>query len=366
MKNIKNIVSVIVFSVFLITVSSVCLAKPDTQYSEAERRELAQFPETSAEQLVSGEFSKGFESYTTDQFPMRELMRKIKAAFSTVILGKAENNGLFYMGGHISKIDAQENEKMMDYAAEKFTYLRDTYLKDNKIYFSIIPDKNMFIAEKNGYPSLDYYGFADRMKSKVDFMEYVDIYDLLSADDYYNTDTHWRQEKITDIADRLLNVMGEDINGESYNENTLDFPFRGVYSGQYALNIPADTIKYLTNDTINNAIVTYYDTGMPKVGAMYNMDKATGKDPYEMFLSGAMPLVTIEKPSGNHDNHLILFRDSFGSSIAPLLLKGYDKITLIDTRYVQSGLLGNLVDFSGEDVLFLYSTSLLNSSLAIK
>ncbi len=362
----KNIISVIVFVVFLISVSSVCLAKPASSYSDAERRELAQFPETTASTVVSGEFSKGFESYTTDQFPMRELMRKIKAAFSTVILGKAENNGLFYVDGHISKIDSQENEKMMNHAAERFTYIRDKYLKDNKIYFSIVPDKNMFLAEKNGYPSIDYKGFSDRMKSKVDFMEYIDIYDLLSAEDYYTTDTHWKQEKIIDVAKRLSSAMGKDINGGVYHENTLDIPFYGVFNGQYALKVLPDTIKYLTNDTINKAVVTYYDTGAPKQGEMYNMQKAEGKDPYEMFLSGTMPLVTLEKSNSNNENHLILFRDSFGSSVAPLFLESYDKITVIDTRYIQSDFLGNFVDFGGADVLFLYSSSLLNNSLAIK
>lgn len=365
MKKIKNIISVVVFAIFLVTVSSVCLAKPATGYSNAERRELAQFPETTVSTVVSGEFSKDFESYTTDQFPLRELMRKIKAAFSTVILGKVENNGLFYVDGHISKIDNAENEEMMNHAAERFTYLRDTYLADNKIYFSIVPDKNMFLAEKNGYPSLDYVGFADRMKSKVDFMEYVDITDLLSADDYYRTDTHWRQENIVDVAERLTSAMAKDVNGGKYEENTLDIPFYGVYNGQYALDVSADIIKYLTNDTIDSAIVTYYDTGSPRVGEMYNMEKAQGKDPYEMFLSGTMPLVTLETPNGG-DNHLILFRDSFGSAVAPLFLEAYDKVTVIDTRYVRSEFLGNLVDFEDADVLFLYSTSLLNNSLAIR
>ena len=197
-------------------------------------------------------------------------------------------------------------------------------------------------------------------------MEYIDVTDLLSADDYYRTDTHWRQEKITDISDHILNEMGKGINGGSYQENTSPYPFYGVYSGQYALPVEPDEIKYLTNDTIDNAIVTYYPSGLPQKGEMYNMEKASGKDPYEMFLSGTMPLITIEKQGGNPKNHLVLFRDSFGSSIAPLFLEGYDKITVIDTRYMASEMLGNLVDFEGADVLFLYSTTLLNNSLAIR
>lgn len=366
-KRFKNIITTIIFAVFTISVSVLCLATPDTLYSESERRELAQFPDVSPESVADSKFSSDFESYTVDQFPKREFLRSVKAFVAYHIMSKRDNNGLYTANGHISKIDASENEEMMNHAAERFTNLYNKYLKDNKIYFSIVPDKNMFLAKDNGYPSLDYVGFASRMSKKVDFMEYVDIYNLLSADDYYTTDTHWRQEKITDIADYLSSAMGKDINGGSYKENTLDKPFYGVYSGQYALNFSADTIKYLTNDTIDNAIVTYYDTGMPKVGTMYNMEKANGKDPYEMFLSGTMPLVTLEKQSGNDDNHLILFRDSFGSSIAPLFLKNYDKVTVIDTRYVKSDFLGQLIEFDkNADVLFLYSSTLLNNSLAIQ
>ena len=92
------------------------------------------------------------------------------------------------------------------------------------------------------------------------------------------------------------------------------------------------------------------------------MEKVSGKDPYEMFLSGTMPLITIEKQNGNPDNHLILFRDSFGSSLAPLLLSGYERIVIVDTRYMMSDVLGMIegLDLTATDVLFMYSTTTLN------
>ncbi len=366
MKRVKSIVYVLAFAIFLATVSSVCLAKPETKYSEAERRELARFPKLSTETVASGEFSKDFESYTTDQFPARDFLRSIKAAFARIALNKADNNGLFYIEGHISKIDSEENDAMMEHAKTRFDFLYESYLKENPVYFSIVPDKNMFLAEENGYPSLDYRGFIKRMTGKIPYMEYIDITDLLSLDDYYRTDTHWKQEAIRDIAARLASAMGKDTTGEIFTENVLDHPFLGVYAGQYAGKVAPDTIKYLTSERLDRAIVTYYDTGVAKKGSLYNMEKATGKDPYEMFLSGTMPLVTLKDSQPENDNHLILFRDSFGSSIAPLFLGAYSKITVIDTRYVQSEFLKNMVDFKGADVLFLYSTSLLNNSLAIR
>ncbi|MBQ8010603.1 MAG: hypothetical protein IJ265_03530, partial [Oscillospiraceae bacterium] len=98
----------------------------------------------------------------------------------------------------------------------------------------------------------------------------------------------------------------------------------------------------------------------------YDMEKAAGRDPYELFLCGADALVTIENPEAASDRELIVFRDSFGSSLVPLLAEGYSKITVIDIRYVQPAMLGNLVEFKGQDVLFLYSTLILNNSLALK
>ena len=41
-------------------------------------------------------------------------------------------------------------------------------------------------------------------------------------------------------------------------------------------------------------------------------------------------------------------------------------MTLVDTRYLSSDLLDQFVDFHGQDVLFLYSSLILNSSAAIK
>ena len=95
------------------------------------------------------------------------------------------------------------------------------------------------------------------------------------------------------------------------------------------------------------------------------MEKAYGKDPYQMFLSGSISLMTIENPNATTDKELIIFRDSFGSSITPLLVEGYAKITLVDIRYIIPDRLGGFVNFEGSDVLFLYSTLVLNNSETI-
>ena len=93
---------------------------------------------------------------------------------------------------------------------------------------------------------------------------------------------------------------------------------------------------------------------------VYDYEKEHGNDMYEIFLGGSLSLVTIENPKADTEKELILFRDSFGSSIAPLLAEGYSKVTLVDLRYLRWERLNQFIDFTDQDVLFLYSTSMLN------
>ena len=109
-----------------------------------------------------------------------------------------------------------------------------------------------------------------------------------------------------------------------------------------------------------------YNAETELYGPVYDLEKLDGRDPYDVYLSGAVPLLVIENPTAATDRELVIFRDSFASSLAPLLLEGYAKITLIDIRYINSSLIGNYISFSNQDVLFLYNTLILNSSEMLK
>ena len=67
-------------------------------------------------------------------------------------------------------------------------------------------------------------------------------------------------------------------------------------------------------------------------------------DPYEMFLGGARSIIRITNPNAAKERRLVVFRDSFGSSIAPLLTAGYSEITLVDIRYISPSSLGKQID----------------------
>ena len=365
---IKNIISTVIFGVLILSISLTCWFKPAQAVSDAERRPLAQMPEFSLQSVLGGQFMSSFEEYAADQFPERDKFRTLKALFNYKVLGKLDNNGLFFAEDHLSKIEYPVNPEMVDNAAEKFNFLYEKFIKDKggKVYLSLVPDKNLFLAEKNGYLAIDYEKFTEDFREKVPYMTYIDIMSLLSLDDYYRTDSHWKQEKITSVAYNLAKAMEAEINAKYQVVNT-EAPFYGVYSGQAALPVKPDELKYLTNHILENMTVTYYtDTGKKEQGPIYDLEKVSGKDPYEMFLGGTKWLVEIENSFASTDKELVIFRDSFGSSIAPLIAQGYKKVSVVDIRYIQSDFVGNFVDFENKDVLFLYSTTLINNSSAMK
>ncbi len=358
----KSIAVIVLPAVTVFVLAITCWIKPISKYSDSERRVLEGFPPFDIQNIINGEFMNKFETYTQDQFPLRDNFRTIKSFSVLKIFNQSDNNNIFIKNGYLAKLEYTINKNMIINAAKKFEYIKNKYLDNtNNIYLSVIPDKNIFLSDL----SIDFNLFVKELLSQTKFMKYIDIFDLLSIDDYYKTDTHWKQESIIDIAKRLCGKMGISINC-NLTENVLTDKFYGVYIGQIALPVKPDTLKYMTSDPIENCTVTSYDSGVPKKKIIYDLSLKNGRDPYEMFTGGSDALITIENENATTDKHLIMFRDSFASSLAPLMIEGYKKITLIDIRYINSDMLGSFVDFKNADILFLYSTLVLNNSLSFK
>ena len=130
MNKLKSIITTVIFTVFVFSISAACYFKPDTDFSYSERRELAKLPEFNIQTIASGEFMDGIETYSADQFPLRDLYRSIKAYFLEEILKLRDNNGVYSADGHLSKLDDKENPYMLDYAANMFKQIVEKYTTD--------------------------------------------------------------------------------------------------------------------------------------------------------------------------------------------------------------------------------------------
>jgi len=340
---------------------------PKKEISESERRPLAQFPGVSVSDVVDGKFMSAFEDFTLDQFPLRDTFRQVKSLFHYYCLGQKDNNDIYLSDGYAAKQEYPFREDSAAHAANRLNRLYEKYLSgtDSEIYMAIVPDKGYYLAEGSGHLAMDYDAMFDYFRDNLPWAARVDLTAVLEAEDYYRTDTHWRQETLLRAAGVLCEAMGVTSPAEeNYTVTALERPFYGVYYGQAALPMEPETMYILESPLLDACTVYDYESG--KTGAVYDMEKLDGKDLYEVFLSGPRSLLTVENPNATTDRELIIFRDSFGSAIAPLLLQDYAKVTLVDIRYIQIDVLDRFIAFNGQDVLLLYSTLVLNNSETMK
>lgn len=357
---VKNIIISILFSCILIVVLVVNIFSKDRDISVSERRRLASFPEFSVSNLFNGTFFSNFDKYAVDQFMMRDTIRENKVRLDLAI--KNNYHDVYVYNDYLIKQEYPLNESSLKNLTDRINVISNKYLNDSKIYYSVVPDKNYFV--NNGNLKINYDLLVSKMNTELSSFNYIDIMNSLSLEDYYYSDSHFKQENIVKVANVILDKIGnnhyKDIN---YNMQNVGV-FKGVYSYQVPVKIKEDYINILTNEYIDNAIV--YDN-LNKIDInVYDKSKINSWDLYDIYLGGAKGVLTIYNNLASNEDELIVFRDSYGSSLVPLLISSYKKITIIDTRYISSNILSDYVEFTGQDVLFLYSVSTINNSFTVK
>lgn len=187
MKRKASIATAAVFLAVLFGFSLLHLALPDREVSRSERRRLAQLPP-----LSSG-FSDKLEEYMLDQFPLREQLRTVNSLVRLYGLGQADIHSIYLQGGGAFRMDGRCRKSRCAMPQRSFPAVQETYFPSLPSHYVIVPDKNA--KAETSRPRLDTEALRGIVREALPGMTEIDIWDLLSADDYYKTDPHWRQER---------------------------------------------------------------------------------------------------------------------------------------------------------------------------
>lgn len=354
---------------FILLLSLLIVVLPYQSVSESERRSLAKFPQLRVDAIGTGSFMEDLEVYLQDHFPFRENFRNLKAIVTYYGMGQKENHEIYLVQDGTKKsavkIEAAYRKESLQYATDRFAYLYNTYLQNQAkgIYMVAIPDKHYYGAAYSKKPQMDYEKLFQQIEENMPYAKRIPIEDQLTLSHFYTTDSHWRQESLADLSSYLLKEMGK-VGGQTYDSYFATDHFKGVYAGQLAIPMQADSIFYLENDILKSLDVYDYETNQEI--ALYDLEKIKERDPYELFMGGNKSLLRIQNNCAENQDKLVVFRDSFGSSLIPLLCAEYQEIWAVDIRYISPVILKNYINFQDADVLFLYSTSVLNHSETMK
>ena len=358
MKGFKKYPAFIIIIAIICGLTSGSLLTPDRVFSETENKYLARFPVTTLQTVENGEFSRGYDNYSADQFIFRDGWIYLKA-FCEAMLLKTENDDIVYgRDGYLFPKFYSFDSK----ALQRNLASIDRFLAAMKA-----PSAVMILPSKY-YPLVDYlplgYPFVDQNYYISEINDYlsangsiVKAKDILAINShqyiYYRTDHHWTNYGAYLAYTQFAQVAGFiPFEYDSLPIRKASDTFLGTnYTKSHRISPIPDTIEYydlaIESITIDG---TEYDS-------LYDMEQFTKQDKYAAFIRGNNGLTVIHSiQSEDKLGSILIIKDSFANSLIPLLTEHYNTIYAIDPRFYnfQQGY-AQYAEMDFDQVLILYS-----------
>ena len=347
-------------------------------FSENENRKLAQMPELTFENIKSGQFTSGVETFVADQFPLRDAFLSLMTEVERISLRK-EIAGV-YLAKDGSLIEEYDNPRHTDKQIEQFSKLANNVENARcmlmmvptavSVCSDLLPD-NASKADFQQQILDEIYAAVPEKLEKIDAStklkdEAAKILGTESADRlFYRTDHHWTTYGAYVGYQAFCDAAGLDaIPLSEYTGEVVSEDFKGtIYS---KLNDP-----YFGTDKIVSyshpdwkLSVEYTDSG-EITDTPYNPEYLSKKDQYSYFLNNIHPLITITNDAVE-GGAIALVKDSYANSMVPYLLQHYHTVYIFDTRYYKGGP-SKFINEHPEitDVLILYNMNTIDNDTGI-
>lgn len=346
------------FITYIFTLSLFFVIMEDKSFSDIENRYLSEMPKLSIESLFNKTFEDEFETYVSDQFPLRNSFISIKS-YSERVLLKKENNGVYIADDNcfIEKFEAPDKE-----ITGKIAKYMNNFSKDYNTYCLISP--TAITVNKDKLPSFvngdleeevlnEFYNLLD---SSIIPIEITDT--MKSNKDkyiFYKTDHHWTTLGAFYAYEEFCKTLGLNATKlEDYNVEKASDSFYGTLfsKGNFKFAKPDDINLYTLKDNIDIEVDYVYNNKV--TDTLYEKDYLNKKDKYGVFLDNNHPLVKI-KTSANTGNKIVVIKDSYAHSFIPFLVSHYDEIHMIDLRLFKGSVKNYLEENDLKDVVFIYN-----------
>jgi hypothetical protein len=349
----KDKIIVIAFLLIIFSLGILQFCIKDQELSKIERRRLTTMKD------VYEDFPNNLENYLSDQIPLRESFLKLNQIWNRSILRNKEHNNLYIQDDFLIEKLYPLNESSKNNFIKKINDITSKYLSGSNCFFALIPDKSFFLNDPISL-KINHEKLMNDLEATLE-IPFINTKNTFTLTDYFKTDIHLKQEayfKFLPLLQKSFHL--EDLEVSYTEKNVSNFKGSSFYKAPYS---SLEDLTFYESDITKNAIVSHLEY---QNNLIYEEMEEDTLDMYNIFLNGPSSLINITNPAATNEKELILFRDSFASSLAPLLLPFYKKITLIDLRYIKMDYVANLVDFQNKDVLFIYSPLIINNSSILK
>ena len=375
MKKVRIII-IIVFIGFFVLISGASLIIKDREFSPNENRYLAETPELSWDNILSGKFQDGLEDYLRDQVCFRDGWITVKTGIQKAC-GDTDIGGAYVGkdGYDFEKITPEDvDEKQVDRnikAVEDYFMTASETIDKQKLSFLLVPTSGLVMQEKlpKNARLFDQAKYIDQVQKAMKDYNFVDVRDTLMDHNeeyiYYKTDHHWTSAG----ACLAYEVWSEHTGGEAEKkdelaENVVSDKFRGsLYSKILDADSAYDeiwTYGLQKDDAFGSKDCTVTIDEKQQLDSIYDDEMLQKKDKYAYFLSGNYGQVHIQNQkaaSKAKGKNILIIKDSFANSFVPFVTQDYENIYMVDLRYYNGDMKSYLQEHNITDVLVLYNIS---------
>lgn len=325
------------------------LLAPQKEYSPEENRTLTTAPSLTVSSLADGSYSAQLGKFFSDQFPLRSQWVRLRARCESALLRREIGGVLLGKEGYLiprgETSEAQQNtlRRNLQALATLESKLRAAP-KTAAIPLLVAPVPRSVDVNRAHLPDA-YQGVdTESIWSHLADGLTLPLTDLrtplrLAADQkkavWYKTDHHWTSEG----AYLAYVALGESLGYTPYGRDAFDLQtvstdFLGTtYSRAGLVASECDSITLWRYEGDENYTVTVKRGNGEShlLRGFYDMNALQTKDQYSVFLGGTDACVFIEPPTGEALPTLLLLKDSYAQSLAPLLARHF-RLILIDPR----------------------------------
>lgn len=347
---------VILFITLLAAGGVLVLVLPQQEFSENENRVLKEIPAPSLEKCLSGEFQESFETAVSDQFPLRDMW----TGFSTGIrrtLGLHDAGGVYFGKDHYYFEKKLNKDVPVSQFNKNIGILKRFINEHPATKVILVPSSSAILSD--ALPAFaPHYDWDAMFVTAGQTLKdaFVDVRGALaeaskSTQTYYRTDHHWTTQGA--YAAYQVYAGGNEAGNPDFTAVTQDF-LGTTYSKALESNAQPDTIEQV-EDACPPGVSVTINGKTP--GSVFVPEKLETKDKYAYFFGGNFAGVTITNPACENNRELVVFKDSFANCFVPMLIRLYEKITMIDLRYETRPIRALMKEYPDAEFLVLYEMS---------
>lgn len=342
-----NVAAAILFVGFLFAIAAGYVLLPTTDFSEMEKRYLAETPDFRFETVFSGKWSKEAETYLSDHVPLRNLFVGINS-YMELFAGRQHLKDVWLENGKLVEAPVVLDQGAIDRNMNAINKLAQNLGQD--VHVMVVPTAG-WAAGVEGYDDdASILAVSGAAGEGVVPISVTDIY-RGNPELYYDTDHHWTSQGAWLGYRAFAEAVGREYRAAEDFSVTVAENFQGsTYSRSALWLTPAEEIELWKGS--DSLTVTNGETEGVHEGIFY-YERLEEADKYTVFLDGNHSIVRVQNP--DKEGKLLVIRDSYSNCLGGFLAESYGEVVLIDLRYYRTPVSALAAQEGFDDILVCYN-----------